>query len=364
MQEAQDALNQAAADLAGNLGNKARLTLPTFDGKMDLHATRNFLDKVDGYAAVTRLNAAETAQAVAFAVVANSPADLWLTNLKERSPDDAQDWARLRPLMNTRFAPTLTASEKAAAVDGCTQGRHQEVPAFRDQCESVQLLLDREMDNALKTGGNADNYRTHFQGGILNLFLRGLRDEGGLKSHTNGALACVSLADFVNAATRYERHITKSIKVVVAGIDEDYSDNDDNDRQEIAALKAKQANRRQGGKKNTTAKRHVPATTAARPGTAPRLCWSCQSPDHMNRDCPVQKKSPFRGNKTAGGNNTGQAGYNHAAIVNEVVAKCVQSMMAPQALQYDQSSTHGSHSDRFSDVNSIHYVQQQQPDFY
>ena len=363
--EAAAALQAAADQLQANMGNKARLTLPIFEGKLDPHATRDFLDLVQGYSTVTRLTAAETAQAVAFAVVPGSPAAHWLTNLKERNPDAANDWARLRPLMQARFCPTLTPSEKAAAADACKQGRHQPVPEFRDICEQTQILLDRDIPNDQKTGANEATYNVNFEAGMMALFLRGLREEGGLKAHTNGAiLAANTLANYVAAAEKYERHITKSTKVVVAELDDNGYDDDDD--QEIAALKAKQAARRKGGnQKGGAAGRPAMARSASAPPTTPRRCWSCNSSDHINKDCPVRKKNPFKGKTNnnaaggaAGGGGSGGGTLHQAAIVNEIRQQVLQSFMQqPQALQYDGSNA-SSHSERFSDVNSIYYTQQ------
>jgi hypothetical protein len=362
-------LAQAAADIQNNMGSKARLVLPVFEGKLDGQATRNFLSKVDGYSAVTRLTPQETAQAVAFALLPGSAADHWLTNLKEREEAVASAWDTLRPRMVTRFCPALTATEKAAAVDGCRQGRNEEILTFRDQCESTQLLLDRDMDPVLKANPNVASYTAHYEGGILGLFLRGMREEGGLKSHVNAALGCTTLNEFVEAAVRYERHITK-IKVVVAelhqGQQHDESE-EESDEREIAALRARQASRRTAGKKSDGARSggsssgpwraKGKANTSAQSGpTTPRLCWSCQSPTHLNRDCP--NKKPFRGGGGggAGGNN---AFKGNSAALNEMVANAgmtylLQQQQEQQQIQYEHASNT---SGRFSNIDSLDYFQ-------
>ena len=65
-----------AAQGGAAAANKARLTLRLFEGKNDARATRDFCLKVDGYKAVAQLTNAKTAQAVSFAMVQGSAADL------------------------------------------------------------------------------------------------------------------------------------------------------------------------------------------------------------------------------------------------------------------------------------------------
>jgi hypothetical protein len=212
------------------------------------------------------------------------------------------------------------------------------------------------MDNALKTNANAASYTIHFNAGILNLFLRGLREEGGLKSHVNAAIGCVTLTDFVSAATKYERHITKAVRVVVAELQQgqhhgDVEDDGSDDEREIAALRAKQAARRNGGKSEGRTgggngqwkPKNKNAPTSSSGTSGPRLCWSCQSPSHLNRDCPNKKKvAAFRPN-TGGG-----SGGNGSAIVNAIQAG-FQNLWR-QEPQFDQQSEHSS---RFSNIDSL-----------
>ena len=310
---------QVAADLQANLGNKARLVLPVFQGKNDAHATRNFIDKVDGYATVTRLSTEEAAQAVAFAMQPGSPADLWLANLKVTDHANTLTWLLLKPLLLARFSPALTASEKAAVVDACRQGKHEDVQTFKDQCETVQILLDRDMDDAMKTAGNLANYRLQFSKSVLGLFLRGLREDQGLKSHVNASLNCTTLADYADSATRYERHITKAIKVTVAELNQsgeaDSEDGESDEEREVAILRARQAAKKKSNgsnakKGNGNGKAKAIRTSAApqRGPGGPRLCWTCQSSNHLNRDCP--EKTTTRTNGQGGGGGGGGPSIN------------------------------------------------------
>ncbi len=307
-----------AADLqaggAGGQPNRARLTLPLFEGKNDALVTRNFIKKVEGYQAVCRLTDAETAQAVAFAMVQGSVADMWLANLLERNEDRATNWPTLRDDLQERFSPALTASEKAAAVDSCKQGKGEDVQAFMDQCETIQLLLDRDLPADRKTGGNAAAYREHF-------------DEGGLKSHVNGALHCTALAEYKDAAVKYERHITKQVKVTVAELAEESEE----DEPEVANLAPRAATKKYGGKKkngkngNNGNGQWKAATPKANAGS-PRLCWSCASPAHLNRDCPDNKKK-WAGKKQ-GGNPAVAPRYDQS--INEIIWKAGVAALGQQ----------------------------------
>ena len=331
-----------AAQGGAAAANKARLTLRFFEGKNDARATRDFCLKVDGYQAVARLTDAETAQAVSFAMVQGSAADLWLTNLTEENPAHAALWTVLRPLLMGRFSPDLTASERAAAADHCKQGRGEDVLMFLDQCRATQLLLDRNIPAGERIGNGAQAvaYRIRFTNAILELFLRGLREEGGLKSHVNGALGCTTLNEYRDAATRYERHVSKQIKVVVAEMttegDQEDADDDDGNDTEVANLKvnkkkknAGNGNQARNGAQSGNRGRGKPngnrtgGGPGAPGGAKPRLCWTCNSPDHMNYQCPANPKAKKGGHSNGGGNNSNQMGSNalNAAIYQMGVAQ-------------------------------------------
>ena len=315
----------AAQGGAAAAANKARLTLPLFEGKNDARATRDFCLKVDSYKAVARLTDAKTAQAVSFAMVQGSAADLWLTNLMEENPANAALWTTLRPLLMARFSPDLTASERAAATDHCKQGRGEDVLMFLDQCRATQLLLDRSIPAEEKTGGQEAAYRARLNNSILQLFLRGLREEGGLKSHVNGALRCNTLAEYRDAATRHERHVSKQIKVVVAEMttgDDQKEANNNNDSTKVANLKIKKKkkNSSNGTQSNNGALTSIKGlgkasengtSAGAAGGAGPRLCWTCSSPEHMNYQCPANPKAK-KGSHPNGGNTSSTHMTNHA----------------------------------------------------
>lgn len=300
------------ADPGAAAGNKARLQLPFFRGENCARSTRDFLSKVDGFMAVTRLTDAEAAQAVSFAMIQGSPAYAWLTNLTESDPVVVNLWSTLKPRLETRFSPDMTASERAAAVDGCKQLKHEDVLVYMDKCIATQLMLDRDMEADHKVGQFLAVYRDHHNKGVLDMFLRGLREEGGLKAHVNGALGCTTLAQFKDAATKYERHVTKQIKVQVAEVAEG-DESGGEEEGEIANLKAKTGTKKKkfggnagggGGGKGQRGKTQggTRSSGGGAAGRPPPRCWTCDSTDHLKANCPEEKKK-----------NGGQGGYNRGA---------------------------------------------------
>ena len=300
-------------DVVGaNATNKARLHLRPFEGKNDARVTRDFCRKVTGYRAVARLSDEETAQAVGFAMLQGSAADEWYTALTEENPDAVETWGALEPLLMARFSPEPTASEKAAATDHCKMNRGEDVLQFLDRCRSTQLLLDSDVPADEKTQGNGAPYRRRYNAGILQLFLRGLREEGGLKSHVNGALGCTTLEQYKTAAVTYERHVTKHVKVTVAAVDEDDGSGDeadDDDEVEVANLKKK--TKKKGGKASGqgnygNSKGQGKSANNEAGGDKKRLCWTCRSPDHMNYQCPDNPKRKNGGKSGGGGGGGGE----------------------------------------------------------
>ena len=300
--------------------NRARLTLALFEGKDDAKMTRDFCLKVDGYQAVARLTDAETAQAVSFAVAPASAFEEWITGQTEETPAAVGLWTTLRPLIMDRFTPELTASERAAAADHCRQAKGENVLQFLDKCRSMQLMQDRDVPDAEKIGDFLDGHQRRYQAGVLQLFLRGLREEGGLKAHVNGAVGCANLPEYKSAAVKYERHVTKNAKVTVAEMttQEDQEEDDGDDDAEVANLKGKRNSKKQKGGNNSNAQKGnngnnrggggrggggARGGAAATPG-APRLCWTCNSPQHLSFKCPqgnpVGKKNTNQGKNQQG----------------------------------------------------------------
>jgi uncharacterized membrane protein YgcG len=312
--------------------NRARLHLPPFKGDNNAHTTRTFARRVDGFMAVSRLTQEETAQAVAFSFVAGSPAEVWLENLQEAHPDEVETWAQLRPLLIARFSPTLTPSEEAAIAAHCTQHRGEDVQTFVDRCENTQILLERRIPQVQRINAFAIPFAANHAAGVMSLFLRGLRDDHGLKGHVNGTNAA-GLAEYLAEAIRFERHVTKQIKIVVAEVAEAEGDDDggeeydEDDGGEIANLRPGQGKKKkkpfgQGGRGKTPGRGGQGGggfrgrggggrgSFGGRGGGGggggdrpPPRCWNCNSTQHLNAACPEPKK--FGG----GGRGGGGGGY-------------------------------------------------------
>jgi hypothetical protein len=333
---------------------------------------------VDSFMAVTRLNQAETAQAVAFAMVPGSTADLWLENLLESHPDDVATWALMRPLLLARFSPTLTASEKAAMVDNCKQTRTEDVQAFMDKCESTQILLERHIPDAQRIDAFAAAFNANHAAGVLGLFLRGLREEQGLKSHVNGANAD-NLADYLAEANRFERHVTKQIKVIVAEIAEDEGDHDDADEgdaedgDEVASLKPRMGQKKKtfgqggrgggfgrggrgGGFRGRGGGRGRPNRGGGGGGgdRPPLLCWTCNSSSHLNAACPQN-----RGKGGGGGRGGYRPGGSSGAPQHQAMLMQINSLQN-QLLNMRQDGGGGGGNVEAVDFNCPPYQQEQQ----
>ena len=340
-QQALDAAGQVQVNLdnALNAANKSRLVLTMFSGQMDAMATRAFIKKVDGYQTVTHLTDAETAQAVAFAMLPGSNAEIWLTNEAEMVDDQTRLWTTLKPLLTARFTPTLTESEKAAAADACRQTKGADVMQFLDLCKKTAHLLDRDVPEAEKTNANAAPYLARWKKGVLALFLRGLTEAHGLKSHVNGAMA-TDLDSYLAAAQKYERHVAK-VKVHIAELDED-SDDSANDTPEIAAVRAK-LTKKYGGKKangpngerGNKRPRAGNANNQRKPQDGVRRCWVCNSTQHVQRNC--DKKPHTAGAAANPRRNNG--GYNGPASYNG--PRRNNNSYGPSAGQADVSELEG-----------------------
>ena len=305
--------------------NKARLSLRSFEGREDSQDARDFVAKVAAYAGVARLTNEETVQSVQFAFVPNSVAAKWLASLGEEDPDAVLTWTALQPHVLERFSPDMTPSQRAAAVEVCRQTKAESVLAFMDRCRATQLSLDRYIPANQKTGGEQPAYLDRYNKSVLEIFLRGLREEGGLKTHVNGANA-VTRAEYLAEALRYEKHVLKPLRVaVVAEIENDEDDGEGKDDAEVANVaktKGKQRNKKKGagggqnngtkgggngnaktngggGGRNGNQGRGKGQSGGANSG--PKLCWNCNSSEHLSYNCPEKKTSGGGGNGGGGG---------------------------------------------------------------
>ena len=324
--------------------NKARLTLRPFEGREDAADARDFIAKVEAYRIVARLTEAETVQAIQFACTPGSVAATWLSALAEEEPTQVVDWATLRPHLTARFSPEMSSSQRAALVDVCRQNKTEPVKAFMDRCRTTQLTLDRSIPNDQKTLAARPAYMERYNKQVTEIFLRGLREEGGLKGHVNGSSA-TTRAEYLSEAVRYETHVTKTRGVaVVAELEQDEGDADDGDDDgaEVANLTKTKGKKKKGGGGGGQANKGGGNAAKnsggggggqgkAQGGGAtggPRLCWTCQSADHLNFQCPIKKAggggNNQGGNRQRGGGGGGghNANGNHAQpVLNEVLGK-------------------------------------------
>ena len=369
----------AAVALAMANTNKARLTLRPFEGREDAADARDFIAKVEAYRIVARLTELETVQAIQFACVPGSVAALWLATLAEEDPDQVVDWATLRPQFTARFSPAMSSSQRASLLEVCRQYKTEAVKAFMDRCRATQLTLDRDIPNDQKTGGNRGPHMDRYNKHVSETFLRGLREDGGLKAHVNGANA-TTRAEYLAEAVRYEMHVIKAKGIaVVAELDQDEGDANegDDDGAEVANLTKAKGKKKKGGgggqakgggaAKNTGGGGGGQGQGRAQAGGAPggpRLCWTCQSADHLNYQCPVKKAggggNNQGGNRQRGGGGGQGAGGNQAQpALNEVLGQyLVDSFVranhgqqnnqgALEALAYQAQTNHRSDGNPF-----------------
>ena len=309
-------------------GGVPKVTLAKFRGARDATITRIFIRKVDGYAELCNLNDAATARAVQYVMVDGSPAGLWMDNLFNKEPATANSWVLLRPLVQERFSPQLTASERSSVARALTQGKDENCDDFHDRCKGVQFLADQAAPVALRTGDNAANYRVLSETMALEKFLGGLKETDGFKEAVNGAAGCVNLAQYLEVAQRLERNnlSKKAVTVTLAAVSAttgETADTTENltkpqagDSAEVAALRAQfkssyTGQKKSGGGAGKGGKgggRGGGAKERADGQSGTRECWTCSSTDHINRNCPDRKKSDGGGNGGGGKKKNGGGG--------------------------------------------------------
>jgi hypothetical protein len=131
----------------------------------------DFATKVDSYAKVARLEDDETAEAFSFSMGVASNAEAWLRNLRNEDEATAGSWRRLKPAFLRRFAPNLTASEKAALVERLRQDKHEDVASFLDRCKEVQFLVERDIPEERRVGEHiAAAFKAAHNDGVLQSF--------------------------------------------------------------------------------------------------------------------------------------------------------------------------------------------------
>jgi hypothetical protein len=286
---------------------RAKLTLPHFKGDTNALEAIDFADKVDAYAEVMEINAGQAAKAVAFAVKQGSKAALWLRTLRIDEPNVANDWEQLKPRLLARFSPILTPSERAAVADNLKMTRDEEVQTFADRCREIQIMLERDIPEAERTGNNAAGFQRRHMEGIRDKFLYGLRETDGLKKAVNSALGCTTFEEYLAAAMKFERNtLAPKPSVVIAEVSNVDDEPRDDDTPQVAALKAavRNASQRRGRGRGGQGGGARPGQGQQEDG-APRACWTCASTEHIQRFCPNRRAGGGRG---GGGQGRGRGG--------------------------------------------------------
>ncbi len=329
------------------------MVLPLFKGKMDALKTAAFVAKVASFATVTRLTPEETAEAVAFAMADDSPADKWMQNLRLSNAAAAGNWTLLSPMLVTRFSPRLTPSEKASLVEGLKQSKDEDVHAFVDRCHSVQFLMERDIPDDQKQGANRANYEANHDAGVLEKFLRGLRTADNLKQAVNSAPQCDTLAQYMDAATRIEKNSAKASAAAAAvvaameaemtgnGVNDEFAPNAD-DSPEVAAIKVKFAKyRANGNNRNRSNNRSQSGSQGGQQrtgttGDTPRKCWNCGKEGHLRHECTnpkVEGAAPNRNSNNRRRNGGGGGDRGGATTTSNTKDAAILEMLGRQYLQ-------------------------------
>jgi len=242
-------------------------------------------------------------------------------------------------------------------MDVCKQKKGEGVQAFMDRCRATQLSADRSIPDGDKTGNHVNCYVRRYNTSVLDLFLRGLREEQGLKGHVNGANA-TTRDEYLAEAIRYEIHVTKPVKmVVVAEVAKEEDDGQEEDDQEVAAMQPKAKGKKKknggqgqgggakgngggggnyggGGRGGGGGYRGGRGARGGRGGggggSEAKLCWNCNSSDHLSYRCPEPKKTGGGGGNRGGGRGGGASSYGGPSV-NEMLGRLMfDNMMRSQ----------------------------------
>jgi Retrotransposon gag protein/Zinc knuckle len=292
---------------------RVKLELKPFSGSsaggMGLEG-RIFLRKVTQYAAVSRLNDEQTAQAVGFALT--DTAQRWYGTLAERNPpgnEVVNTWADLRPLFVARFCRQLTAAELAKLSRELIQVEKETVDDFLDRCEELQHLEEERIPNAQKAQVTHDN-------GVLMKFLSGLKTV--IREKVSATATAETLADYVTAAQKAEaslRDEKKTSASVVLALEgqEPHKEGTGEGAAAGAAVDAvggsRRGNQRGGGGRGGRGGRGGGRDLSA------MKCYYCGIKGHLIADCRKRQREQgganrggFQGYARGGGGNNHQGG--------------------------------------------------------
>ena len=329
--------------------NQARVQLPKFSGteKDGGNTAMIFTKKVDRYMTITKLSDEQTAEAVIFSLVPGSPAALWFNNKSESEPATVARWSVLKPAMIKRYCSPLSASEAGAMSESLKQGKDEDASDFFDRCHATHLLIERgtEVDTASAA------YKAAFTKSVNALFLKGLRETGGLKAHVNGQSRGKSSDELVDLAMNFDVSHKPTKKFTVAAItteEKDDTESNDGDSEEVAALKAKlKLLKRQGGQKQAGKGGAVNRVDG-------RVCYNCARPGHFIAACP-ETPGQFKGaranrNRKKSSAGKGGPGTSSSTKMNDAFVNVVQLL----AQQMSKAPTPTD-----AEVNALSAMQQQ-----
>jgi hypothetical protein len=310
----------AAAPPRGGGGQRIRLELKPFSGAgtagLGLEG-RVFLRKVAAYATVSRLDDAQTAQAVAFAL--SESALRWYGTLAEANPpanEQVNLWTTLRPLFVERFCRPLTAADLAKLCRDLRQAE-ESVDDFYDKCQELQFLEEERIPPAQK------NDIVHCNG-VLMKFLTGLRPI--LRERVSATATAETLQDYLAAArkaessVRDEKRPAAAVVLEVAGgaaAADQQHDEDDQEEAEVNAIHGGGGRGRGGGRGGGGRGRGFQrggARGGGRGGGGNNRDWSnvtcffCGNKGHGIAMCRKKKASEGGNNGAYGGG--GASGFN------------------------------------------------------
>ena len=204
----QDIKDRIVADLnrENRIKGRLKLDLPPFSGAKGPLDAQGFLRDAEGYKDACGLNDQQLIQAVQFAL--REEAKTWGANLALVDDLKTMSWEDYRTKFEKRFGLSMSPSEKAKLAEGLKQNSGESVRAFYDRCLSAELIL--AATNTMYQNADEDTKKQIREQGICDKFLRGLREDGELKSSVNSMAPApgqttVSLREYYEAAIQREQ---------------------------------------------------------------------------------------------------------------------------------------------------------------
>jgi hypothetical protein len=196
-------------------------------------------------------------------------------------------------------------------VEDLRQRATESVAAFRDRCEAVQHILERDIPAAQRTGDARATFEARHANEVLNKFLCGLREAGGLKQTVATSATATTLEEYYVVALRAERAQPRPAGAAIAAVHQEdggAQEGEGND-QEVAAFGPGGRGRGGGGGYQGrgganggggAGRGRGGGAAGSRPNV---VCWWCAKPGHVERVC----RSKLAGRPSATGTPGGAA---------------------------------------------------------